>query len=130
VTTPEPTAMTDAYAIIKTVASRKPSANMKLLVNMVQDRSEGSRTAEKMAQIARQFLAFHLDTCGSIPRDDAVSRSVKDRRPLVLSYAGSRAAHAVKEAAGKIFSAYAVPSRERVAFSELFSEWFSGVNCL
>jgi flagellar biosynthesis protein FlhG len=130
VTTPEPTAMTDAYALIKTAAARKPQGNMKLLVNMARDRAEGLRTAEKMCLITRQFLSFHLDSCGCIPQDDAVPRSVRERKPFVIAHPASRASYAVKEAAGKIFSAYAAPTREKTAFASLFTEWFSGVNCL
>jgi MinD-like ATPase involved in chromosome partitioning or flagellar assembly len=83
-----------------------------------------------MTLISRQFLSFHIDPCGVIPRDDAVPRSVRERRPFVVAHPASRASYAVKECAGRIFAPGTLPVRDRGAFASLFAEWFAGVNCL
>jgi flagellar biosynthesis protein FlhG len=56
VTTPEPTAITDAYGIIKAIASQTTEKNIKLIVNKAQSVSEGKRVAQRVINIAGQFL--------------------------------------------------------------------------
>lgn len=89
VTTPDPTAMTDAYAFIKVLLGRKPDACPLLLVNRVNDDSEGVRVAERIGQVCLKFLAQDPRWLGSIPEDRAVLRSVSARRPLVDYEPGS-----------------------------------------
>jgi flagellar biosynthesis protein FlhG len=56
VTTPEPTAITDAYGIIKAIASQSTEKHIKLIVNRAQSVAEGKRVAQRVINIAGQFL--------------------------------------------------------------------------
>jgi flagellar biosynthesis protein FlhG len=68
VTTPEPTAITDAYGIIKSIASQTPEKSIKLIVNRVQSVSEGKRVAQRVISIAGQFLNIKVDNLGFVYR--------------------------------------------------------------
>ncbi len=57
VTTPEPTAITDAYAVIKVISRDAPDRPLSLLVNQVRRPGEGRLVYERIAKVARQFLS-------------------------------------------------------------------------
>ncbi len=101
-TTPEPTAITDAYATIKVVSQENPAAHLMLVVNMAQSEAEGQAVSKKLTLIARQFLGIELDTLGFIPQDPTVSRAVRAQQPFALSQPQSPAARGVAQIAAQL----------------------------
>ncbi len=95
VTTPEPTAITDAYAVIKTLARQKRSARVRVLVNMASGDSEGRQVFERIDAVCRRFLDLAPRYVGAVPHDPTVGLSVRRRRPFVLLHPHGRAAIAV-----------------------------------
>ena len=91
VTTPEPTAVTDAYGIIKSIASQSPDKVIKLIVNRVQSVAEGKRVAQRVINIAGQFLNIKIENLGFIYDDDYVPKSVRNQKPFIVSYPKSKA---------------------------------------
>lgn len=83
VTIPEPTAITDAYAIIKMVHATKPDTKFQLMINRATDAQEGTQTAQKITMVAKQFLNMEIQTLGFIPEDSTVSKAVKRQVPFV-----------------------------------------------
>lgn len=102
VTTPEPTAMADAYTMIKALASRDPQARIRLVVNQAERPEDAQRAAERIVTTARNFLGIEVVHLGTIPRDSAVWQSVRRRVPYVVSYPASPAARAVEAMAMRI----------------------------
>src|SRR5205823_2761179 len=101
-TTPEPTAITDAYATIKIVAQENPSARLMLVVNMVNSSREGEAVGDRLVTVARQFLNLQLEYLGCIPSDPAVGRAVRTREPFVLSQPGCPASKSIGKITGKM----------------------------
>jgi flagellar biosynthesis protein FlhG len=66
VTTPEPTAITDAYGMIKSVVSHGPSGKIKLIVNRVPDAGEAKLVADRLISISNQFLKARIENLGFI----------------------------------------------------------------
>ncbi len=99
VTTPEPTAITDAYAIIKMVHGMRYNVPFHLVINRVVDQNEGKRTAEKISMVAKQFLDIDIPTLGYIVDDSHVSKAVKRQVPLSIAYPNSQAAKEIMELA-------------------------------
>lgn len=100
VTTPEPTSITDAYALVKMVKSMEGvQANFKMIVNRASDQREGRETAEKFSLVARKFLHSELPSLGIVPDDPNVSKAVKRQVPFLIAYPGTDAATAVGEIA-------------------------------
>jgi len=85
VTTPEPTAITDAYAVIKVISRDAPAQPLSLLVNQIRQRDEGQLVYERIAKVARQFLGVHVLDAGSIPSDPEVPNAVRRRTPFLLA---------------------------------------------
>ncbi|MEK8130213.1 MinD/ParA family protein [Paenibacillus filicis] len=92
VTTPEPTSITDAYAIIKMVHSMDHNVNFRLVVNRVLDWKEGRQTADKISMVAKQFMNLDIPTIGYVWDDAAVSRAVRKQVPFMLAFPESSAA--------------------------------------
>ena len=91
VTTPEPTAITDAYGIIKSIAAQVPDKSIKLIVNRVQSVSEGKRVAQRVINIAGQFLNIKVENLGFVFDDVYVGKSVRNQKPFIVSYPKSKA---------------------------------------
>lgn len=90
VTTPEPASMTDAYAMIKVLASRKYTGQISLVVNMAASVAEGKRIYRQMSQVATRFLNIQIYEAGIICKTEKLIASVKKRLPVVLNYPKSR----------------------------------------
>ena len=87
VTTPEPTAITDAYGIIKIIATEidNLALSLKLVVNRVKSVTEGKKVAERVINIASQFLNLKVDYLGYVYDDPAVHQSVLRQKPFLAN---------------------------------------------
>jgi flagellar biosynthesis protein FlhG len=86
ITTPEPTAITDAYGIIKIIATEYESLNMglKLVVNRAKGAVEAKNVSDRMINIAGQFLNLKVDYLGFIYDDPAVQHAEKRKKPFMV----------------------------------------------
>lgn len=97
VSTPEPTAMADAYGVIKTLAnSGHDFPQVSIVVNRAASASEGFGVSNRLIAVSRQFLKVEVNYKGFILEDDAVSRAVRNQKPFVTMYPDCRAAHCVE----------------------------------
>lgn len=104
VTTPEPTAITDAYGIIKIIATEIENLNigLKLVVNRVKTVTEGRRVAERLISISGQFLNLKVEYLGCIYDDPVVSTSVIRQKPFIMAEPRSKAAISVQHLVSRI----------------------------
>lgn len=87
VTTPEPTSITDAYALIKTINEEKAGIpSFKIVVNRVDNSQEGNEIFEKLSGVSKRFLGVGLEYLGSIPYDNNLVKAVKQQRPVAMSF--------------------------------------------
>jgi flagellar biosynthesis protein FlhG len=101
-TTPEPTAITDAYGIIKAISTEDGQSVIKLVVNCASSVSEGGQVAKRVIDIAGQFLNVRVENLGFIYYDQAVLASVMKQKPYVLAEPTSRAAECMDLIARKL----------------------------
>ncbi len=85
VTTPEATAIMDAYAMIKVLVRNNYAGRISCVVNMADTVSEGKQTYQQIANVAKRFLNVHVYYAGVLVKDDRVRAAVKSRKPVVLS---------------------------------------------
>ena len=86
VVTPEPTSLTDAYALIKVLSQHKEKY-FRLLMNMVQDEKEAKDVYRKLAAVADRFLDdVSLDYLGFVPTDKNLVNAVRHQKALVEAY--------------------------------------------
>jgi flagellar biosynthesis protein FlhG len=95
VVTPEPTSLTDAYALIKVLYTRHGERNFRILANSVKDEKEGKALFAKISRVADHFLdGISLDYLGSIPFDPAVRKAVMQQRALMEIFPEAMASRA------------------------------------
>lgn len=104
VTTPEPTAITDAYGIIKIITTElvNRELNLKLLVNKVHTADEGKKISERIINIVGQFLNYKVDYIGFVYADPVVEQSVIRQKPFMIVNPTSKPAQCVKHIVGRI----------------------------
>lgn len=86
VTTPEPTAITDAYAMIKVLSKRRKDLNIKLLVNLACSREEAELTMNKIRSVTRRFLDVNVEYFGHILQDQNVPIAARLQKSFVKEY--------------------------------------------
>lgn len=86
VTTPEPAAMTDAYAMIKVLAANRFTGQISLIVNMADSIEQGKKTYRQIATVAARFLNTHIYDAGILLKDEKLIEAVRMRKPVVLAY--------------------------------------------
>ncbi|WP_297056951.1 MinD/ParA family protein [Thermosulfurimonas sp.] len=92
ITTPEPTAMADAYALIKLLFVRHQVKRIYLLVNLIRDEQEGKTVYRQIAQVAERFLGpVGLTYLGAIRNDPSVPRAVRQQEPFLHLFPDSPA---------------------------------------
>ena len=104
VTTPEPTAITDAYGIIKIISTElvNREVNIKLLVNRVHSADEGKRISERIITIVAQFLNYKVDYIGFVYDDSVVQTAVIRQKPFMVVNPTSRPAICLKNIVSRI----------------------------
>lgn len=118
VTTPDVTAMLDAYATIKALSERGRGAGAKIIVNQARDRNEAAATFKKIASVAAKHLGgAGLSFFGWIPENWYIEDSVFKRHPVVLLHPKSFAVSCLKTIAEKIKADNAEWARQRDAGS-------------
>lgn len=103
VATPEPTSVTDAYALMKVLDQRTAfqldRAIVKLVANQVREEWEATELFEKLSAVAAKFLDIEVEYLGAIPYDKYMQRAVMRQDPVCISHPEARAARAVKRMA-------------------------------
>ncbi len=99
VTTEEPTALTDAYALIKTIRRQQPGFLPDIVVNLVESHQAGHRTFEGFSRVCRRFLTMMPHSLGAVRRDRRVAEAISRQTPLYECYPQSEAAEDVRSLA-------------------------------
>ncbi len=104
VTTPEPTAITDAYGIIKIIATEIDNLNLglKLVVNRVKSVTEGKRVSDRVISIAGQFLNLKIDYLGYVYEDPGVQQAIIKQKPFLVMDSKSKASICVHQITSRL----------------------------
>ena len=122
VTTPEPTAITDAYAVIKVIAKDGMDRQISLLVNQVRGTSEAKLVHQRVAKVAKNFLGVNVLDAGHMVADDHVRRAVLQRVPFLLASPKCGASFCVTQLAMR-FEQGIAPSADGGFFNRM-GKWF------
>lgn len=114
VTTPDPTAITDAYAVIKTAHRRAPHLDARLLVNQSSDPDEARQVYTRVANVCRKFLGLDVAYAGCVLSDPYILASIRSRRPFALDDRQNDATIALSALAHRLDKHAAQPEPSRV----------------
>lgn len=104
-TTPEPTAIADAYGMVKTLLRHVPDSALEIVVNMVESEHEGREVFTRISRVSRTFLRRAPAYGGSIPLDRHVPEAVRLRVPFALYSPDGKATKAVRAIADRVSGA-------------------------
>jgi flagellar biosynthesis protein FlhG len=127
VTSPEPTAMTDAYALIKILYQRHARRRFRLLVNMVRDQAEARDVYERLSNATDHFLNLTIEYLGYVLLDEKVKEAIKQQRALAELFPNSPAAKCLAKIAEKIYSE--APEEDETGSIKIFWENIIDRNC-
>lgn len=126
-TTPEPTAVTDAYGMVKCLLRRSPDARVRLVVNMAASEEEARGVHQRMTRVVQTFLGRSIEWGAAIPFDPAVPAAVRYRLPFTLYDPDGPATRAVRGLARDLAGAPIDEAQEpRGGFFGRLAGWISG----
>ncbi|ADU66099.1 MinD/ParA family protein [Desulfurispirillum indicum] len=128
VTTPEPTAFSDAYAVIKHLTTKYQKQNLKLLVNMVKSSSEGQQIHMKMNIMLKRFIQSEIAYLGSVSDDAMLRKCVRKQKLVCDLYPASPASKNFQNLAQRLFdgSTNIISTAQAGFFSSFFERILSG----
>ena len=102
VTTPEPTAITDAYALMKLLFSQYHEKKFNLIVNCVRSEHEALEVFRKLTMVADRYLDISIDYLGSIPTDRQMVDAIRKQQVIVDLFPTSKISMALDALARNI----------------------------
>ncbi len=102
ITSPEPTSITDAYALIKVLFTGYQEKSFHLVVNCVRNENEAIETFRRLAIATERFLSVGISYLGYIPYDEVVKKAVVRQRAFVEMYPNSAASKSIMQIAKKL----------------------------
>ncbi|CAK0750134.1 flagellar biosynthesis protein FlhG [Gammaproteobacteria bacterium] len=102
ITTPEPTAMTDAYGMIKTVTANQGHPPIKFLVNRVASAKNAKEVVERINKVTNRFIGINFDILGYVPVDPLIEKSIFLQTPHLVSHPKAKSADLIRTAANRL----------------------------
>jgi flagellar biosynthesis protein FlhG len=100
VVTPEPTSITDAYALMKVMFFQHGAKQFLLLMNMVKDEKEARSVYENLSRVAARFMGgISIDYLGYITWDTHLQEAVSKREPVSCCYPDAPSSHDFRDLA-------------------------------
>ncbi len=99
VLSPDPTSMTDAYALMKVLNTRYDRREFFLMVNSAKSKKEGQAVFDNMSLVLGNFLKIKPSQLGIMPLDNSVAQAIRNQRPFYLTHPESKASRAISEMA-------------------------------
>lgn len=96
ITTPEPTSITDAYAMLKHIHQRERYKPCSIIVNRAFSEKEGITTGENLQRATRRFLDKEAYVLGFIPDDVNVQKAVRKQDPFLILFPNSHSSKALR----------------------------------
>ena len=125
ITTPEPTATTDAYALIKAIGVRNKDKSIRLIINRTETAIEAQTAMQKLNNVSKKFLQVKLQFLGYVTNDTFVSRAVKQQIPFLTLYPDCTASKNLTEIAKKIMKNPASNIKDS-GIKGFFNKFFTG----
>ena len=99
VTTPEPTAILDAYALVKTIIRRDSSHPIHVLINKCESRKEAQRVQDGFIEVVGRHLGKNINPLGLLMYNHEIPMSIKRQVPIMVSNPGGATAKEIEQIA-------------------------------
>ena len=124
-TTPEPTSITDAYALIKTLCRKadfvREDTSVRMIANRVASEAEGHDLFDKLSMVVEKFLQLRMEYLGAVLQENTVSKAVIHQSPALTLYPSSHFAKKINEFANILCEKEMDQSNNRKGIAQIFS---------
>ncbi len=125
IATPEPTSITDAYALLKTLNRKLDFLAQDTVIKMVANRigtyEEGKELYDKMSLVVCRFLNLKLEYLGPLPQDAIVSKAVIRQKPAIMIYPNAPFSKRIMEFANILCENEPDDTNTKMGIAQLFS---------
>jgi flagellar biosynthesis protein FlhG len=123
VTTPEPTALSDAYALIKAIGVRDDQKKINMIINKAESAIEAQTVMQKLNEVAKKFLKLKLNFLGYLSNDPIVSKAVKQQIPFTIAFPESTISKNMIELSKKVVKNFEEKKQESNGIKEFFNKF-------
>jgi flagellar biosynthesis protein FlhG len=125
VSAPEPTAIVDAYAVIKIILVEKPNKDVQVLINSVEHADNALEVFSQINSVVRRFLNREVSYLGHIALDPHVPQAVRNQVLVSHRYPDAPASRCFRELARKVakLQEVASPSGDSLVWERLLNDW-------
>lgn len=116
ISTAEPTAITDAYSMMKYIYMKDSTKEFHVVCNRAFNLEEGAETTSRLTFAMKKFLNKEVKVLGSLPEDEAVRKSVKQQVPFSILYPDAMVTRTIRIMASKF--ANVIVSNDSISESE------------
>lgn len=99
---PDPSSLTDAYALIKVMHRKFNERRFSVVSNLVADEREGLQVFKRLSDVAQKFLNISLVYKGFIPSDVDLRKATKSQQLVVREHPRSASSLAIKMLSEKL----------------------------
>lgn len=123
VTTPEPTAISDAYALIKAIGTRDDKKKINMIINKSDSAIEAQTVMQKLNSVASKYLKIKLNFLGYLSNDPIVSKAVKQQKPFLIAFPDSIISKNMIELCKKVVKNFEEKKQETSGIKEFFNKF-------
>jgi flagellar biosynthesis protein FlhG len=126
VSAPEPTAIVDAYAVIKIILAEDPRKYIQVLINSVEHAGEAREVFSQINSVVKRFLNREIEYLGHIERDTHVLQAVRSQMLVTHRYPKAPASRCFRDLACRIARQdVSAPSADGVVWEKLLNDWIN-----
>jgi len=122
VSTPEPSSIVDAYAMLKCLYATRPDLFVRLLVNMAGTQAQAKAVAAKLGKVSQQYLGKNLSFVGYLPRDKHVHQAVMQSQPFMVTAPEAPVSVAMEQIARRLLHHTIESTPQRDSFLKRFAQ--------
>ena len=128
VTTPEPTSITDSYALLKALAMYpgfdRQATKVMVLANRVNGPSESKNMFDKLSAVVERFLNIRLNFLGSVAYDENITKAVMKQKPVSIAYPNGATAKSFATICERLLSGETDVPHKQKGVSRFFTRVF------
>ncbi len=126
VSAPEPTAIVDAYAVIKIILAEDPQKGIQILINSVERAEDAHEVFCQINTVVKRFLNREINYLGHIEKDSCVPQAVRSQIPVTHRYPNSPASRCFRDLARRIIQQEKpADSSDGLIWKKLLNEWIN-----
>lgn len=126
IATPEPTSITDVYALLKSLHRKDDFSTsmtkIRMISNRISSEAEGNEIYEKLSIVVNKFLDLDFEYLGGVPQDKLMSQAIMQQKPIALAYPSSPASRALEQLTMRLCNFEEQIPKNKRGIARLFTE--------